>query len=45
MKDICNIGKWIEEEEKRFVEVVYELISIELGDIVIQGVFWVVVVE
>lgn len=44
MKDICNTGKWIEEEEQFFGDVVYELICIEVDEKVIYGVCWVIVV-
>uniref|UniRef100_A0A672RKM3 Cyclin-D-binding Myb-like transcription factor 1 n=1 Tax=Sinocyclocheilus grahami TaxID=75366 RepID=A0A672RKM3_SINGR len=45
MKDTCNTGKWMEEEERRLAEVVHELTGTEAGDVVTQGVSWASVAE
>lgn len=45
MKDTCNSGKWLPEEERRLSSAVYELSGCKPGDNVTSGLSWSVVAE
>ncbi|KAK6192107.1 hypothetical protein SNE40_003645 [Patella caerulea] len=47
MKDKCNSGKWLAEEEKRLTAAVYELAQVKPGDsiTVTHGLSWALVAE
>nr|XP_022299297.1 cyclin-D-binding Myb-like transcription factor 1 [Crassostrea virginica] len=40
MKETCNSGKWLPEEEKRLCDAVYELSGIKQGESVTSGLSW-----
>lgn len=45
MKETCNSGKWLPEEEKRLTEAVYELTGGRPGDDIVHGLSWALVSE
>ncbi|XP_048743013.2 cyclin-D-binding Myb-like transcription factor 1 [Ostrea edulis] len=40
MKETCNSGKWLPEEEKRLCDAVYELTGAKQGESVTSGLSW-----
>ncbi|XP_061167972.1 cyclin-D-binding Myb-like transcription factor 1 isoform X2 [Saccostrea echinata] len=40
MKDSCNSGKWLPEEERRLCDAVYELTGAKQGESVTSGLSW-----
>ncbi|KAJ8302226.1 hypothetical protein KUTeg_021213 [Tegillarca granosa] len=45
MRDTCNSGKWLPEEERRLAEAVYEFAGIKPGQNVTSGLSWANVAE
>ncbi|KAK3579058.1 hypothetical protein CHS0354_029918 [Potamilus streckersoni] len=45
MRDTCNSGKWLPEEEKRLAAAVYDLSGAKPGENVTQGLSWAFVAE
>ncbi|XP_071083299.1 cyclin-D-binding Myb-like transcription factor 1 [Haliotis cracherodii] len=45
MKDTCNAGKWLPEEERRLASAVYELAGVKMGESVTHGLSWAAVAE
>lgn len=45
MKDTCNAGKWLSDEENRLSEAVYELCDGQRGESIVSGLSWAAVAE
>ncbi|KAH3893054.1 cyclin-D-binding Myb-like transcription factor 1 isoform X2 [Dreissena polymorpha] len=45
MKDMCNSGKWLPEEERRLTQAVYDLVGGRPGEDVVHGLSWALVAE
>lgn len=45
MKETCNSGKWLREEEKRLAAAVYDLAGVKPGENVTTGLSWALVAE
>ncbi|XP_041346863.1 cyclin-D-binding Myb-like transcription factor 1 isoform X2 [Gigantopelta aegis] len=45
MKDSCNSGKWLTEEEQRLSGAVYELAGVQSGENITHGLSWAAVAE
>ncbi|XP_045164326.1 cyclin-D-binding Myb-like transcription factor 1 [Mercenaria mercenaria] len=45
MKETCNSGKWLPEEEKRLTQAVYDLTGGRPGEDIVHGLSWALVAE
>ncbi|KAL4226547.1 Cyclin-D-binding Myb-like transcription factor 1 [Mactra antiquata] len=45
MKETCNSGKWLPEEEKRLTQAVYDLAGGRPGEDIVHGLSWAAVAE
>lgn len=45
MKETCNSGKWLREEEKRLATAVYDLAGVKPGENITTGLSWALVAE
>ncbi|WAR25655.1 DMTF1-like protein [Mya arenaria] len=45
MRDMCNSGKWLPEEEKRLTQSVYELAGGQPGEDIVHGLSWACIAE